>query len=133
MNKTGISKPLFFEKRFKRSQEKMISPIKRIIEKIKTKREEKKTIEQYLRACEIFDKLKDSYGYVSVETCLWAFKDPESFFWWIKGEDENEFTKEIPLLHSRYIKCSIAKVFGCSTIVEFTEKIKNYILKGEKI
>ena len=113
--------------------EKMISPIKRIIEKIKTKREEKKTIEQYLRACEIFDKLKDSYGYVSVETCLWAFKDPESFFWWIKGEDENEFTKEIPLLHSRYIKCSIAKVFGCSTIVEFTEKIKNYILKGERI
>ncbi len=111
----------------------MISPIKRIIENIKTKREERKTIEQYLRACEIFDKLKDSYGYVSVETCLWAFKDPESFFWWIKGEDENEFTKEIPLLHSRYIKCSIAKVFGCSTIVEFTEKIKNYILKGERI
>lgn len=53
----------------------MISPIKRIIENIKTKREEKKTIEQYLRACEIFDKLKDSYGYVSVETCLWAFKE----------------------------------------------------------
>ena len=51
----------------------------------------------------------------------------------LKGENENEFTKEIPLLHSRYIKCSIAKVFGCSTIVEFTEKIKNYILKGEKI
>ena len=111
----------------------MISPIKRIVEKIKTKREEKKTIEQYLRACEIFDKLKDSYGYVSVETCLWAFKDPELLFWWIKVENEKEFTKKNPHNNSRYIKCSIAKVFGCSTIVEFTEKIKNYILKGEKI
>lgn len=111
----------------------MTSPIRRIIKNIKARCEEKKTIDQYFRACEIFDKLKDKNGYVSVETCLWAFKDPESFFWWIKGEDTNEFTKEISLLHSRYIKCSIAKVFGCSTIVEFTEKIKKYILKGERL
>lgn len=111
----------------------MISPIKRTIENIRVKREEKKIIEQYLRACEIFDRLKDNYGYVSVETCLCAFGDPESFFWWIKGEDTNEFTKEIPILHSRYIRCSIAKVFGCSTIEEFTEKVKKYILKGERL
>ena len=38
----------------------MVSPIKRIIKNIRAKREEKKTIEQYLRACEIFDKLKDN-------------------------------------------------------------------------
>lgn len=111
----------------------MISPIKRIIEKIKTKREEKKTIEQYLRACEIFDKLKDNYGYVSVGDCLWSFKDPESFFWWIRGEDDGRFTKDATLFHERYVRHSIAKILGCSTIVEFTEKIKNYILKGEKI
>ena len=111
----------------------MILPIKRIIENIKAKREEKKMIEQYLRACEIFDKLKDSYGYVSVETCLWAFKDPESFFRWIRGKDDGKFTKDATLFHERYVRHSIAKIFGCSTIVEFTEKIKNYILKGERI
>lgn len=111
----------------------MISFIKRIIERIKAKREEKKTIEQYLRACEVFDKLKDSYGYVSVGDCLWSFKDPESFFRWIRGEDDGRFTKDATLFHERYVRHSIAKIFGCSTIVEFTEKIKNYILKGEKI
>ena len=111
----------------------MISPIKRIIEKIKTKREEKKTIEQYLRACEIFDKLKDSYGYVSVGDYLWSFGDPESFFRWIRGEDDGKFTKDATLFHKRYMRKSIARALGCSTVVEFTEKIKNYILKGEKI
>ena len=52
----------------------MTSPIRRIIKNIKARCEEKKTIDQYFRACEIFDKLKDKNGYVSVETCLWAFK-----------------------------------------------------------
>ena len=111
----------------------MILPIKRIIENIKVKREERKTVAQYLRACEIFDKLKDSYGYVSVGDCLWSFKDPESFFRWIRGEDDGKFTKDATLFHERYVRRRIVKIFGCSTIVEFTEKIKNYILKGEKI
>lgn len=111
----------------------MISPIKRIIENIKAKREEKKTIEQYLRACEIFDRLKDNCGYVSVGDCLWSFTDPESFFWWIRGEDDDKFTKDAILLHERYVRRSIARTLGCSTIEEFTEKVKNYILKGEKI
>ena len=113
--------------------EKRISRSKRVIEKIKTKREEKNTIEQYLRACEIFDKLKDNYGYASVGDCLWSFKDPESFFRLIRGEDDGKFTKDATLFHERYVRHRIAKIFGCSTIVEFTEKIKNYILKGEKI
>lgn len=111
----------------------MILPIKRIIENIRAKREEKKTIEQYLRACEIFDRLKDNCGYVSVGDCLWSFNDPESFFWWVRGEDDGKFTKDATLLHERYVRHSIARALGCSTIEEFTEKIKKYILKGEKI
>lgn len=110
----------------------MTSPIRRIIKNIKARREERKIAEQYLRACEIFDRLKDSYGWVSVGDCLWSFSDPESFFWWVCGEDDSKFTKDAILLHERYVRCSIAKALGYSTIEEFTEKIKNYILKGER-
>lgn len=86
-----------------------------------------------LQPREAFNKLKDNYGYISVGDCPWSFKDPKSFFWWIRGEDDGKFTKDATLFHERYVRHSIAKIFGCSTIVEFTEKIKNYILKGEKI
>lgn len=116
-----------------KGDKKMISPIKRIIENFKVKRAEKKSIEQYLRACEIFDRLKDNYGYVSVGDCLWSFSDPESFYRWIRGEDDGKFTKDAVLFHERYIRKSIARALGCSSIEEFTEKIKNYILKGERI
>ena len=111
----------------------MVSPIKRIIKNIRAKREEKKTIEQYLRACEIFDKLTDKCGYVSVGDGLWSFNDPESFFWWVRGKEDGKFTKDAILLHECYVRRSIAKTIGCSTIEEFTEKVKNYILKGERL